>query len=264
MNQIKLTKNAIIFIAVAVFILLFLRECNSNSNLKQQLVNEKAVATMNYNNLLASQDTIKEYKTKDGITVSEKKSYVYDIQDFKSNQKSTAAEYKKALNLNDSLNKVNSLLKSEIETNQKIIANATVSKINDTTDVFTFKDSKDFGNGNTRKFDGTVKFSFNNNKFNIQNSEFNIDQTIKLYADIEDKNGYKSVRMSSSYPGIKFDSIENINLINNKLNEKSQKKARWSIGFGVGYGASLINGQVIQFAPTVGVGLYWSPRFLQF
>ena len=57
---------------------------------------------------------------------------------------------------------------------------------------------------------------------------------------------------------------QNINLINNKLNEKIQKKARWSIGVGVGYGASLINGQVIQFGPTIGVGLHWSPKFLQF
>jgi len=264
MLNLNLTRNTIIFVVVALFILLFLRECNSNSNLKQQLVAANTTATTNYNNLLAAQDTIKVYKNTAGDLVAEKRSYTFDTENFEKQYSKLSNQYSTALSLNKNLSNVNSLLKSQLTLKDTIKVSGSIATINDTTDVFKINDFKDYGNGNNRTFNGNVKFSFIKNKFSVQNSEFDIQENIKLYADIQDNNGYKSLKMSTSYPGIKFDSIENINLINNKLNEKIQKKARWSIGFGVGYGASLINGQIIQFGPTIGVGLYWSPKFLQF
>ena len=58
--------------------------------------------------------------------------------------------------------------------------------------------------------------------------------------------------------------IENINLVNSRLNRKDQKKSRWLVGFGVGYGVNLNNNQVISTGPSIGLGIYWSPKFLRF
>jgi hypothetical protein len=79
----------------------------------------------------------------------------------------------------------------------------------------------------------------------------------------DEKDGMKQIRIATDYPGITFGEIENINLINNKLN-KPEKKAGWSIGMGMGYGFSLVNGQAIQTGPNLSIGLFWSPKWLRF
>jgi len=79
----------------------------------------------------------------------------------------------------------------------------------------------------------------------------------------EKTNGVEQIRIATDYPGITFGEIENINLINNKLN-KPTKKAGWSIGVGLGYGYTLSSGQVINLGPTIGVGLFYSPKWLRF
>ncbi len=259
-----LNKNLIIFILLSIFALLFLRQCNITSELKAELAKTKEMAKIDYNNLLAANDTIKKYKSDNAGLIAEKRSFVYDVNEFETKYANLAKEYSSALNLSKSLKTTNTLLKAQVKIKDTIKVKTLVSKLNDTTTVFNFNDFKDFGKGNTRRFDGTVKFNIKDNKFNIQNSDFNLTQEIKLYASIDEKDGYKKIKMSSNYPGLDFENIENINLINNKLNEKTPKKARWSIGFGVGYGMTLINGQTIQYGPNINAGLYWSPAFLQF
>jgi hypothetical protein len=260
----NLNRNLIIFLLLTIFTLLFLRQCNVTSNLKAELAKTKADAGVHYNNLLAANDTIRKYKSENAGLIAEKRSFVYDINEFTGKYRDLANEYSDALQLSKSLKSTNALLKAQVKIKDEIKTETVVSKLNDTTTVFKFNDFKDFGKGNTRKFDGIVKFSINGDKFNVQNSDFNLTQEIKLYASIDEKDGYKKIKMSSTYPGLDFENIENINLINNKLNEKTPKKARWSIGFGVGYGMTLINGQTIQYGPNINAGLYWSPAFLQF
>ena len=94
--------------------------------------------------------------------------------------------------------------------------------------------------------------------------KFDIKQNIKLYASIDESNGYKQVKMASSYPGLNVLDIENINLINNKLNEVPKKRDRWVMGVGVGYGVSLVNGSTLSLSPWIGASLLWTPKWLQF
>lgn len=263
--MLNLNKYLVIFVSLTIFVLLFLRQCNETDKLKRELDSAKAKATQDYNNLLATKDSVRIYKLSNGNLVSERRSFVYDINQFKNSLSKLYNEYNSQLGLNNSLKNTNALLKAKLSVKDTIyINNPSSISINDSTKMFTFNENKDFGNGNSRLFNGSVVVGFKDNKINLKSSKFDISQSIKLYAAIEEKDGYKSVKMSSAYPGIKFDSIENINLINNKLNEKPIKKARWSIGFGVGYGMSLVNGQTIQYGPTISAGLYWSPAFLQF
>lgn len=261
-----LNKNAILFILGALFMLLFLKQCNDNASLKRELAETTLEANRTHNNYLASLDTIKYYKNENGFLIAEKRSFVFQLDEFNTKYKDLKKEYTDALSLNKDLKNQNTLLKSEIEILSKIKPGGVVTKINDTTAILGFNKFDDFGFGNSRQFNGKVKVQYFNNQFRIDslNTEFDLKQTIKLYASIDETNGYKQVKMASHYPGLNILEIENINLINNKLNEKPAKRDRWSIGFGVGYGVGLVNGSTISISPWIGVGLYWSPKWLQF
>ena len=58
--------------------------------------------------------------------------------------------------------------------------------------------------------------------------------------------------------------IENINLINTRLNQKPVKTGGWGIGIGFGYGINLNNNQVISTGPSIGLGIYYTPKWLRF
>ena len=108
----------------------------------------------------------------------------------------------------------------------------------------------------------TLKYDFG--QFRVLDSKFELTQTLSLFAAIENKDGADILKLSTSYPGIEIKDIENINLINTRLNRKYDKKGGWSIGVGFGYGINLNNNQVISTGPSIGLGIYYSPKWLRF
>ena len=266
-NFIKgLNKNVIIFILGALFMLLFLRQCNQTADLKRQLNETKIEAERSHNNYLASQDTIKYYKSQAGSLIAEKRAFVLQLEEFESDYKDLKKEYTEVLGLNKNLKNQNTLLKAEIEILSRIKPEGSVTQISDTSSILNFKKVDDFGKGNSRSFEGKVKVFYSNKNFSIDENQtyFDFKQNIKLYASIDEENGFKKVKIASFYPGLDVQDIENINLINNKLNEKPEKRSRWVAGMGVGYGVSLVNGSTITLSPWVGVSLLWTPKWLQF
>lgn len=261
-----LNKNTIIFILGALFMLLFLRQCNQNADLKRQLDGAKTEAARTHNNYLASQDTIIYYKTQAGSLVSEKRAFVLKLEEFENNYKDLKKEYSDVLGLNKNLENQNTLLKTKIEILSHITPNGSITKLSDTSSFLNFKKIDDFGKGNTRSFEGKVKVFYTDKNFGIDEKEtfFDLKQSIKLYASIDEENGYKKVKIASFYPGLDIQDIENINLIDNKLNELPQKRSRWVAGIGGGYGVSLVNGATLSFSPWIGVSILWSPKWLQF
>ena len=77
-------------------------------------------------------------------------------------------------------------------------------------------------------------------------------------------DGRDQLKVSSPYPGLTFTNIENINLVNDRLNRPAVNKGGWALGFGVGYGINLNNQQFVSWGPSIGIGLYYSPRWLRF
>lgn len=262
----SLNKNTIIFILGALFMLLFLRQCNQTSDLKRQLAEVKTEAERSHNNYLASQDTIKYYKSQAGSLIAEKRSFVLKLEEFENNYKDLKKEYTEVLGLNKNLEKQNTLLKAKIEILSRIKPEGSVTQLSDTSSFLNFKKIDDFGKGNSRSFEGKVKVFYTDKQFNIDENQtyFDFKQTIKLYASIDEENGYKKVRIASFYPGLDVQDIENINLINNKLNETPKKRGRWVAGLGGGYGVSLINGTTLAASPWIGVSVLWAPKWLQF
>lgn len=258
-------RTLVTFIAGALFVMLFLRQCNRTAELKRQVEMVQQDADRNLNNYLASKDSVSLLTNENGDLLASIRSYQFDLSNMDKEQSKLLNKYRRVLNLNKDLNKVNALLSADLEIKDSLLASSTVIQIDSTTSRIEYDRFDDFGNGNTRRLTGSSLIKFDNGRFNVLGqSQFDIDQTLSLSAAIENVDGADRLKLSTSYPGLTISNIENINLINTKLNQKQQKKAGWSLGVGVGYGVNLNNNQVISTGPSIGIGLYWSPKFLRF
>lgn len=99
-KNIKLSRSAITFIAGALFVLLFLRQCNQISDLKQDVKIAETNAERNFNNYLAANDSVTYLQNKNGDMLATIRSYEFDIADLKEDQLGLIKKYNNVLNLN--------------------------------------------------------------------------------------------------------------------------------------------------------------------
>jgi tetrahydromethanopterin S-methyltransferase subunit G len=263
----KISRTTLIFIGVVILVLLLLQQCNSNASLKREIKQVQMVADRELNNYKAGQDTIRIERNKNGELVAKKLAYVFDINSLTDSNKKAIADYQRALNLTKDIKNINSLLRTEIRIKDSIInSKGTVVSLTDSTSTINFDDTKNWDKYNWRRFNATVDVLRNKktNTLSVTSSRFNFEQGIELKAAILNENGVNSLKITTPYPGIEFTNIENINLVNDKLNQKNEKKAGFSIGIGAGYGINLTPNSVITVGPQIGIGLYWSPKWLRF
>lgn len=257
-------RTLVTFIAGALLCLFFLRQCNQIENLKQDVKLAQADAGRQLNNFKAAQDSITILRNNNGDQLAQIRSYEFDLSNMQSSQVKLTKKYKRALALNDDLRSVNALISADLEIKDSLDVTTTTESIDTTTTKVTFTSNEDFGNGNSRNLTGFSTFKYEFEQFKVLETRFELTQTLSLMAAIENVDGADRLKLSTQYPGLVIKDIENINLVNSRLNRRDQKKSRWLIGFGVGYGINLNNEQVISTGPSIGVGLYWSPKFLQF
>lgn len=265
LNYISSNSKLIKYILIGVFVLLFLKQCNQVEQLKTEVEQTKIVANRNYNNLLASQDSIKVEKNKNGQLVSKISSYQFEINTLSDKNEKLIASYNELLNINSDLNDINSLISAELKIKDSIInAWSNISYQDDNTINLEFADDKEWDKYNWRKFNASIKLFKQDSLFKIGSSQFNYSQGISLTAAILENEGRQELRISTPYPGIEFTQIENINLVNDKLNPTLQKPKNWGLGIGIQYGINLNNQQVVNWGPSIGVGLYYTPSWLRF
>lgn len=97
-------------------------------------------------------------------------------------------------------------------------------------------------------------------------SEVIVNQNIWVESDLyRDKKGYTYLRLKTDYPSCTFNSGTAILVSDDNYEYKSRKQFGLGLGIQVGYGAAFTNAGV-KMSPYVGVGLSlnWTPRFLQF
>lgn len=264
-KNLKLTKTDILYIGLIIFILIFIQQCNLNSKLKKEIESTKTISDRNLNNYKASLDTIKFIRNREGLLIAEKLAYVYDINLLTSENKTQLEKYINALQLNKKLKGVNSVLSVELKIKNQIVnSKSEVNQLSDSLYSLSFSDSINWDKYNWRRFNSTIDIQTNNKQVSIIKSNFNWQQGIELKTAIITENGINSLRVTSSHPDVEFTNIENINLINDKLNQKQTKKAGWSIGVGGGFGTNLSSNQNVTISPYIGVGIYWSPKWLRF
>ena len=256
-------KGLMMFILGIIVTLFMLQQCNRIEGLKAELENTQKVADRNFNNYLASQDTIKLERNINNDLVASISSYEYDIEILQDQKADILKKYNNALNLNKRYKEINNLISAELEIKDSILSASMVTYKDDTIQIDLI-DNKKWDTYNWRNFKGRVSLYPQDSIFIVKESVFEIEQGISLTMAILEIDGKDQLKISSPYPGLTFTRIENINIVNDRLNKQNTKKAGWSVGVGVGYGINLNNQQVVSFGPSIGIGLYYSPKWLRF
>lgn len=263
LNYIRDNKGMIMFVMGVIVALLLMQQCNRIEGLKEELEIAQKVADRNYNNLLASQDTIRLERNINGDLVSTISSYEYSIEILQDQKEDILKKYNDALALNQRYKEINNLISAQLEIKDSIISASKVTVDNDSIKV-DLVDNKKWDKYNWRNFRGEVVLYPKDSLFIVRRSIFEIEQGVSLTMAILNIDGRDQLKVSSPYPGLTFTNIENINIVNDKLNRSTIKSGGWSLGFGVGYGINLNNQQVVSWGPSIGVGLYYSPKWLRF
>lgn len=252
------------FIGIAIVVLLVLKQCNQISNLKEDLQRTENVAERNFNNYKTAQDSIKTEVDKHGNLVSKIGTYEYDISTLKKDKTNLLNRYNKVLNDKTKLENINTLISTDLIIKDSIIGSIVEVTQNADTISVSFSDNKKWDKYNWRTFNGELRLTKLDSLFITDSSKFYFNQGISLTTAIVEEDGREVLRITTPYPGLTFTSMENINIVNDKLNQRYKKKAGWSIGVGVGYGINLNNNQIISTGPSIGIGVYWSPKWLKF
>jgi hypothetical protein len=103
------------------------------------------------------------------------------------------------------------------------------------------------------------------NKLTGALNSFSYEQGIKLYSSVEEIDGIKKINIATKYPGLTFNNIEGISLIEDEINKaKEENKSRVRLGLGVGYGLTFTTGNLVYHGPQVGVFLTYTPKLFNF
>jgi hypothetical protein len=262
----KIEIKPIHFIAVIlVLIILMMGQCSRISGLKAERSALETKITRAENNILASNDSVAFYKNGQDYYISQISGFEKTKQELLDQKDQAYQKYVGVLDLNKKLKGVNNLLRIEISTKDSII-NSLLSVTNnlDGTSTINIADNKEFGDNNWRKFKGIVLIKKQGEEISALSSNFVYEQNIMLYSSLETIDGRKKIKIATKYPGINFNAIENINIIEDELNKVAEnKKMKFGVSMGVMYGAAIIGNQV-YLAPMVGFGFTITPKWLQF
>lgn len=265
LNYISNNLNLVKYALIAILVLFLLRQCNQIEQLKTEVKQVETVADRNYNNLLASQDSIQVEKKKNGQLVSKISSYQFEVNSLSDKNEKLIKSYLELLNINDGLLSTNAVIKAELEVKDSIInAGFNIPYQDENIVKLQFADDKEWDKYNWRRFNAQIELFKQDSLFTVKQSQFNFKQGVSLTAGIFENEGRQELRITTPYPGIEFTRIKNINLVNDKLNPALQKPKNWGIGVGIQYGINLNNQQVVSWGPSIGVGLYYTPSWLRF
>ena len=179
LKNVKLTRSAVSFIVGAIVILLFLKQCNSIENLKNEKELAQKEAKRAMNNLLAEQDSVRVLIKENGGIVASKRTFEYTIAELQSNNKDLVSEYKEALGDIKNLKDVNSLLKTEIAVISNVKSEPSViTQSSDTTATIAFE-----------KLDENRAFFSKMNAVQLKNELFKKDKYFTQFKEYITSNG---------------------------------------------------------------------------
>ena len=201
----------------------------------------------------ALNDTIRVEKNKLNQYESSKQILITRNQELKDLNKDLFKEYKKiegrVYQLQKSINKINNLLG---ETNSE------GKKINDTT--FLVKWSKDttFNKENYRLLSGETTLLVKNDSLISSKHILTKDQIqFNLITGLREKDDKLEIFISSDYPNLVPEKIDGaiIDPKNHPLLKSFNKKDRFVLGIGIGYGFNVNQNGIIRIGPNIGINL---------
>jgi len=269
----------LVFIVGLVAIILMQHSCNGD--LKQQLAEQKAEYERASNNVEALKDTIRQGKINDTTLLAEKLALKLTLKELKEGYSDMLIGFEQFKKQNPKV--IEKITVNNYETIREVPVYAKMDSLGNGT--MSFSDTAKFADGNYRNLKGVI--SYNSKLFNKKDSSeisfgklgvynkvtsglgnFVLDQGIKLKVGLfEDPKTHKvSIAATTSYPGIKFTQLEGADIMDDKDSKKATRQFRrtWGVGVSLGYGATVdLKTSKVVFGPQVGVGLHYTPKWLQ-
>ncbi len=233
-------------IVLVVLSILLFRQCEQTRKAEWE-------TTRISNNWKASQDTIRNYKDKNENSAAEIRALTLtldeakkEIQFEKSRPPVTVIKYETKI--------VEKLVEIQVATVDTIIGNFNSAAI--------IASEASWGKS-SRKIKTTVPYSFTDGKATFGDATIDLEQNIFLTASIlrDKKTKEVFVNLSTDYPGTRFNSAQGIMIDQSSSGFRDlQFQSRKSLGLGLQLGVGITGAGV---SPYVGVGLNYTPKFLQ-
>jgi hypothetical protein len=265
-----LTSRLTLVMAVVLLIVMFLRQCNETAMIE-------AEAKREHNNYLAQMDSVRTIKSQNGQLIQEKSAFQLKVSELSDEQKQLI----RRLELNS--NGKGTTPKSVIQTvgtfrDTSIKAQSKITKDPNGNEFVTFVYEPTFPGKNKLMISGKTPYIVNlsrNPKDSVDyiasvvpgatsiSIEQRVDIVTALYQDPKTKR--LMTRVTTDFPNLTFGEINSFELTDNPETRKALKSARKEFGLGlqVGYGLST-SPAGLSPGVFVGVGLHYSPKFLQF
>ena len=260
----KNTRMLLLALIVCLILLLF-RQCGKTQDAKLEVQQTKEQVTRVKNNYEASKDSILTYKLDNETMRSEKQGYELSLEELKN-------EYKELLGkLELEKSKPPKVIIKTEYVIEEVITEVPVYVITDSTgNKIAFLDSISHNDNNYRILTGNIPFKIDTTEKDPMiipgKGKFSLEIGMGLnLALLKDKETKKiNIIVDTDYPGVSFTKINGASILDNPKNKKTLRQLRknWSLGFQVGYGIN-IKGTSINTSPYIGLGLNYSPKFLQ-
>lgn len=265
-----LTSRFSMIVIIAVLIMLFLKQCNATSA-------AEAEAKREHNNYLAEKDSVRLISKSRDNAVYEKSAFERKVSELTESEKDLI--HRLELSSNGRKTTPNTVIQTVVQyvdTFRNIASKVVEDTSGGTSIVFKYEPTllgknKFLLTGKTpytidfkRDLDDTTEVVA---KLNTGSTEISISQNIDLVTGIyrDPKSKRLMTRVSTTYPNMTFSDINSFDITDNPDTRRIMKNARKNFGLGasIGYG---IGGSPtgIKTGIIIGLGLHYSPKFLQF
>ena len=255
--------------ALVILVLLLIRQCGESENAKIEALRE-------HNNYLASMDSVRLIKNEMDHIIQEKSAYELKASELSDEQQKLIEQL--GLKSNGRGNTPNTVINMLGSISDVINIKSTIEKDHNGDEYISFVHNPEMPGNNKLKITGKTAYIMDlrldpsdSTKYiatvvpGITNllMEQNIDITTGIYRDPKTKR--MMTRVSTTYPDLTFNDINSFDITDSPDTRRALKAARKEFGFGVqlGYGLSGSNSGISP-GFYVGVGLQYSPKFLQF
>lgn len=255
---------------IIVLIMLSLKQCGDVDHAKAEALRE-------HNNYLASLDSVRVIRSELGELIVEKSAYQLKVSELSNEQKDLIKRLD--LNTNGRGTTPKTVIQTVSEYNETITnIKSEVVKDPNGSEAITFNHEPTLPGKNKLKISGKVPYDLNllrdpadSTKYIASVSplgttltiEQNIDIVTGLYQDPKSKR--IMTRVSTTYPNLTFSEVNSFDITDNPEARKALKAARKEFGLGVSVGYGLIgNSNSMSTGVFVGIGLHYTPKFLQF
>ena len=257
----------LIFAGIVILILLFLRQCGKTNDAKLETEQAKQEIVRVKNNLIASKDTLRQYQFDNNTIRAEKLGYELTIAELSTEYSELLGDFEVIKN-----KPLKTIIKTVYEIRERII-NVPVYVItgdNLYNRYLVFSDSVNYDSLriNYRYLTGTIPFNYNYLDSTIipgfATFDLNIGMNLNVALFKDKKTKQVSIKADTDYPGITFTRLDGALIMDDPESRKviRQMRKQWGLGLNVGYGAMYNNANIIR-GPYIGVGLNYTPKFLQ-